>query len=1779
MVTVNEASQFISAAVKSGWKLGSATTAELEWSEAKVNKTVEPVEGALSTLRSIYQEQGNLAKIVDVERAALGVVSKLNSLQMYKLALGLLEGVRPSLLSLLGAPEIKESRPKSRSARAAQRPPPRAGTSKGSSHPYLPLLSLPQLPESSSFTDAASTQSLAIALATYQAHAIKSVLAVLDSTQLHDLYKTLIAPEFLLTRAPPQPTTLPADQLSALFVGAFQSIAGSPALSPRPPEPTTSSTVRKTSSSRAPSVTRTHTRTASASGTTKASSASSAKPATKPATVATPNSDELALLCRKEALLILARSPSVEKDMNLFWDQATKWGAVYVKSVSALPSPPTEEQIAQTLSTFFSDLIAAVPSERQCGPRFETLCEWWMRFAKKVKDAETIQKITYLLHPPSTPKRPARENPTEPPPIAKAKSSSTAKLSRSALLAALDRAVLTTTPDDMYAAAEALNTLNNDWAADDSTSIRRLVNTISDLRKACVRCWTREDESGPEEGGKGAVRAVVDAMVKCTEKPGFPHEITVSAIDALLTLSRSELDPQDYESYSRSNLAIDKALKLADLASTQHQTSTDDPSSSGLSSKTHATLLRAVSNTAYTLAGILYNANLAAKGIPFAEQAWKKPAGAGRRGATAKRGARAGESSSAPLPAKKSNVAFEDPTGLVQSMDMLAQVLGLLGHTFLKLQFMHLVLWVCEECSEAETTEAYIRTSIDLSNVYLELGQVENATNILARANEIAGSNASRIDISTLVMLRLLYADILARSQQIEQSVKTYEDALELSEQIEAVDKHAAYMVKTQARLQALQRSAIACGVYASIQASKDDTVSMLAGLTQALRLWNRAVDILLRLSEKTQPVAPAEPANPFEVQNTKSTALDELSQAKKTVSRVAILDGIQWQIAQGLLRTIFDLGEAYSIRGSVREAEFFLAQACSLSESLQAPLGVGRSLIRQAELKMARGLLDEGLEMLAKAEDIVADPVGVDTAALHCFLGHHRQREASADDAHAMYAQAGKILDQLDTLLTGLRQRQSGPKAASEMLVPEVRGQILKERIWLSQIGEVEPEDQVSVGELDKLPQSLKLKSEQASLLGRIALYEVFSQFRSDLFLSSLTESAIAVPMGMTSKDPTAMQTASTRDALNALGAAEQNFWNTLQLSVARGDAIRTREAATNLARILAFQSSLGKQGVEGAVLTATLLDYSNATTLRREMLDAIVNKEKATLSGDDLVWPTPDTNRSPSRKLAQKPRGLFALSQEPDEDLEVGGQEMRQYWRFLKEKYSNSSFDPSITQQLKLLPKHWTVVTINVTDDKTALIVSRQRPHHPPVIFCLPLDRRGKEDDEERFDYDDAMDELTSILETSDRITHEGVNIEGNKDAIAEWWSERTTLDQRMRELLDNIEFCWLGVFKMILAVPFDHAPDTLSLLRSRVDKAFKRNGIGSDKTSTRPKLDKGLLDCFASISPKCRDEELEDLAYFVLDLYQLHGISIALSEVDVDTLVVDLRNALEEHAQKTKPRSTLVGDHHLFLVLDKNVQRIPWESLPILRGQSVSRIPSVSFLVDRVQLAGHHQGVPFVANPGDAADRVCIDPTRVQYVLNPKGDLKHTEKQFSPWLKRMTKEAGWTGIIGRKPSEEEMARSLAGADLFMYFGHGGGEQFIRSQKVRHLQRCAAAMLWGCSSGAMRDMGDFDPVGTPYHYMLAGCPTLIATLWDVTDRECDRFAQSVFTSLKLNEPRSKTSNEREGTSVVQAVASAREVCKLKYLTDTYDNVMTTIVFLSGRSLTNVNPIRVLSK
>jgi hypothetical protein len=68
---------------------------------------------------------------------------------------------------------------------------------------------------------------------------------------------------------------------------------------------------------------------------------------------------------------------------------------------------------------------------------------------------------------------------------------------------------------------------------------------------------------------------------------------------------------------------------------------------------------------------------------------------------------------------------------------------------------------------------------------------------------------------------------------------------------------------------------------------------------------------------------------------------------------------------------------------------------------------------------------------------------------------------------------------------------------------------------------------------------------------------------------------------------------------------------------------------------------------------------------------------------------------------------------------------------------------------------------------------------------------------------------------------------------------------------------------------------------------------------------------------------------------------------------------------------------------------------------------------------------------------------------------------------------------------------------------------------------------------------------------------PTLVANLWDVTDKDIDKFSQSVFDKLGLtpadvsnwNEP-GKEPHASPSLSVVASVAQSRDSCKLKYLT-----------------------------
>jgi separase len=145
------------------------------------------------------------------------------------------------------------------------------------------------------------------------------------------------------------------------------------------------------------------------------------------------------------------------------------------------------------------------------------------------------------------------------------------------------------------------------------------------------------------------------------------------------------------------------------------------------------------------------------------------------------------------------------------------------------------------------------------------------------------------------------------------------------------------------------------------------------------------------------------------------------------------------------------------------------------------------------------------------------------------------------------------------------------------------------------------------------------------------------------------------------------------------------------------------------------------------------------------------------------------------------------------------------------------------------------------------------------------------------------------------------------------------------------------------------------------------------------------------------------------------------------------VDVKSALTE-LESAKGHAKPPADEHVFLALDKNVAGFPWESIPILRGRGVSRVPSLPIMLDQVQLLrALSPPAPGAQSKAAFDGRFKIDSRKVFYILNSSGDLARTQTYFEPWLTTMAAK-GWKGIVGRSPTELEMVDALTRYDLVL-------------------------------------------------------------------------------------------------------------------------------------------------
>ncbi|KAF2863302.1 hypothetical protein K470DRAFT_292786 [Piedraia hortae CBS 480.64] len=427
-----------------------------------------------------------------------------------------------------------------------------------------------------------------------------------------------------------------------------------------------------------------------------------------------------------------------------------------------------------------------------------------------------------------------------------------------------------------------------------------------------------------------------------------------------------------------------------------------------------------------------------------------------------------------------------------------------------------------------------------------------------------------------------------------------------------------------------------------------------------------------------------------------------------------------------------------------------------------------------------------------------------------------------------------------------------------------------------------------------------------------------------------------------------------------------------------------------------------------------------------------------------------------------------------------------------------------------INTLPQSIYAVSLTLSHDSTELYAVRYTPHTDPFIIRLPFSRSDSP-----FDYTEGRRVLEEIISRSNATCH------SQKGKARTWWAERERLDKRLGELVRDLENIWMGGFKGI----FDPLR-AVDGFRGGFEATLRRFLAGG-----KGRLHDDVLGLFLSLG-EGDEEGILDLLYFVVDLFVLNGGRVAYDEIDFDgwgAEVLGLVKRQQAEDAAAEPSRDASPPEHLVLVLDKKLQTFPWENLPCLQGRSVSRVGSMLSLQRCVAALRE------VRKDGGT------------YILNPAGDLGNTEKVMLPHLKALH---DWGALIREPPTEEGLVEALTRSEILLYFGHGSAAQFIRPRRVRRLEKCSRVVwLMGCSSGSTTLFGELEPLLVPEAYLTAGAQAVVATLWDVTDKDVDRFSVRLGGEWGLWEDGRKRTAGKGEMSLVEALAKSRDACYLRYL------------------------------
>ncbi|KJZ77047.1 hypothetical protein HIM_03368 [Hirsutella minnesotensis 3608] len=1162
---------------------------------------------------------------------------------------------------------------------------------------------------------------------------------------------------------------------------------------------------------------------------------------------------------------------------------------------------------------------------------------------------------------------------------------------------------------------------------------------------------------------------------------------------------------------------------------------------------------------------------------------------------------------------------IDNPDGLLEHLQSLNQLVGLRGDNKLQLSISELSIALAKAI-DAGTSAAASRDNLVLNHSqlaarYVGLGSYSQALKTIEQTRELVEQNES--------ISRGIMADFYLSQAEYYSGVGASEEALKYISKANDICSQS-YSTWTQSRSQATLILSMTSFLQSTVLLQKGDVLDALTAVKSSVRMlshdWSKLEAEFTASGTSSADSSMAET----------STASIELrsSQGRANGPRF-------WRLASPLVRSLLHISSVYAHIGMFQETIYYAESAGKIADSTQSSLFKAQISAWTASVYVKAGMLDKALTASEEAvanlpEDAcscrvrVARQVGDFYSVMDDGENAQKYLKMAEDTVHQLSsnnesttvpngepavnlvairtktAPAPKTMRATRTTRTAKAAPTPAPRvvkggrAATRAKTPPVQeapdlpkdvyqSSLLAAVILSKAVGLIHQEDWSSalstLEQVKGLPKLLDTLSQEQVVMATTLIGHSMEQMISDPVFSVVQDSTISFPAvcGALEKGPMDKTVAGTSpvrkgraDRKGAKEAGGPAFAEALRraqelLIEAHGSALSASDSST-VHRISTLLQS-----------TIILLSATSAGKSRPALTSGLATV--AVDLGRNIAWAREqNTLRAPANASAFTASVKTSVSASANRRCSL-----------------DLASDPAQFQKkyVEMIPKNWSVISLSLSDNRHDLCISKLQAGHSPFILRLPLERANCRDaDSEVFNFEHGREELHAVIQLANETSHSARDLKAKGERNA-WWSEREALDGRLGDLLTTIETTWLGGFRGIFS-QHERRPDLLA----RFQKSFQQILDGSlpsrnrvrRKTTTKTSgvtLDPRILDLFIGLGDPTDpdadyDEALNDLLYFVVDILQFHGERNAYDEIDFDAMVVETYDALRGYYGAARSGAREEGAHTV-LVLDKALHEFPWESLPCMEGLAVSRVPSLACLRQLIKDASmpSEAEASGTTNTGTLPKGHYVSAKSGTFILNPSSDLKNTQSFFQGTFSK--KLDSWTGIVNRAPDEPEMERALTGSDIMLYFGHGSGAQYIRGRTVRRLERCRpATFLMGCSSAALTAVGEFECYGPVWNYMMAGCPAVVGTLWDVTDRDIDRFAGRAFEEWGLL-PRGtfagggarggrgrvdeavgddardaeqgasgtehKAPSPPRALSLAEAVGRAREACRFRYL------------------------------